>query len=105
MLDNTAVSCDLMLLGSVVCRELSLHHYFRTANAPAGSSIGLYKTEVIRRRARWRHAEAVEFATLEWVDWFNNRRPLQAIGHVPPAECEQRYHQTHETLAMVARVE
>jgi putative transposase len=62
-------------------------------NALAESVIGLYKTEVIQRRGPWRHLEAVEFATLEWVDWFNNRRLLEPIGYVPPAEYEERYQQ------------
>jgi transposase InsO family protein len=57
-------------------------------NALAESVIGLFKTEVIRRRGPWRHLEAVEFATLEWVDWFNNRRLLEPIGNVPPVEFE-----------------
>lgn len=47
---------------------------------------GLYKAEVIRRRGPWRSFEAVEFATLEWVDWFNNRRLAEPIGNIPPAE-------------------
>jgi hypothetical protein len=55
-------------------------------NALAESVIGLFKTEVIRRRGPWRSVEAVEFATLDWVDWFNHRRLLEPIGHVPPAE-------------------
>jgi len=62
-------------------------------NALAESVIGLYKTEVIQRRGPWRHLEAVEFATLEWVEWFNNRRLLEPIGYVPPAEFEERYYQ------------
>jgi putative transposase len=62
-------------------------------NALAESVIGLYKTEVIQRRGPWRSLEAVEFATLEWVDWFNNRRLLEPIGYVPPAEYEERYYQ------------
>lgn len=62
-------------------------------NALAESVIGLYKTEVIQRRGPWRSLEAVEFATLEWVDWFNNRRLLEPIGYVPPAEYEQRYYE------------
>lgn len=61
-------------------------------NALAESVIGLYKTEVIQRRGPWRHAEAVEFATLAWVDWFNHRRLLEPIGYVPPAEYEERYY-------------
>jgi putative transposase len=56
---------------------------------------GLYKAEVIHRRGPWRNFEAVEFATLEWVDWFNNRRLLE--GNMPPAEAEQRYYAMLET--------
>ena len=55
--------------------------------------IGLFKTEVIQRKGPWRHLEAVEFATLNWVDWFNTRRLLEPIGYVPPAEYEARYYQ------------
>ena len=62
-------------------------------NALAESVIGLFKTEVIWRRGPWRSLEDVEFATLEWVDWFNNRRLLEPIGYVPPAEYEAAYHQ------------
>jgi putative transposase len=62
-------------------------------NAMAESIIGLFKTEVIQRKGPWRHLEAVEFATLTWVDWFNTRRLLQPIGYVPPAEYEARYYQ------------
>jgi transposase InsO family protein len=62
-------------------------------NAMAESIIGLYKTEVIGRRDRWRNLEAVEFATLRWVDWFNHRRLLGPIGFVPPAEFEASYYQ------------
>jgi transposase InsO family protein len=58
-------------------------------NALAETINGLYKTEVIRRRGPWRNVEAVEYATLEWVDWFNTRRLLEPIGDVPPAEFEQ----------------
>src|ERR671921_210275 len=57
-------------------------------NALAETVIGLFKTEVIHRRGPWRSFEAVEFATLEWVDWFNNRRLLASIGSIPPAEAE-----------------
>lgn len=69
-------------------------------NALAESIIGLYKTGVIRCRGPWRHVEAVEFATLEWVDWFNNRRLLETIGNVPAAEYEQAYYRSQETHAM-----
>jgi len=61
-------------------------------NALAETIIGLYKAEMIDRRGPWRGLEAVEFATLEWVDWFNNRRLLEPIGYVPPAEYEQMYY-------------
>lgn len=71
-------------------------------NAMAESIIGLYKTEVIRRRGPWRHAEAVEFATLEWVDWFNHRRLLEPIGEIPPVEFERAYYRRNEPHAMVA---
>jgi transposase InsO family protein len=71
-------------------------------NALAESVIGLFKTEVIRRRGPWRSLEAVEFATLEWVDWFNNRRLLEPIGNVPPAEAEARYYAEMETPARAA---
>jgi transposase InsO family protein len=62
-------------------------------NALAESVIGLFKTEVIQRRGPWRGPEPVEFATLEWVDWFNTRRLLEPIGYVPPAEYEARYYE------------
>ena len=61
-------------------------------NALAETINGLYKTEVIHRRGPWRGFEAVEFATLEWVDWFNNRRLLEPIGNIPPAEAEAAYY-------------
>jgi putative transposase len=61
-------------------------------NALAETINGLYKAEVIHRRGPWRSFEAVEFATLEWVDWFNHRRLLEPIGNIPPAEAEQRYY-------------
>lgn len=62
-------------------------------NALAESVIGLFKTEIIHRRGPWRTLEAVEFATLDWVDWFNTRRLLEPIGYVPPAEYEARYYE------------
>jgi transposase InsO family protein len=77
-------------------------------NALAESVIGLYKTEVIRRQGPWRHSEAVEFATLAWMDWFNTRRLLEPLGHVPPIEYEEAYYrrqespQSQETPAMGA---
>jgi putative transposase len=71
-------------------------------NALAETINGLFKTEVIRRRGPWRNMEAVEFATLEWVDWYNNRRLLEPIGNIPPAEAEARYYAQLEVPAMAA---
>jgi putative transposase len=65
-------------------------------NALAETIIGLYKTELIRRRGPWRGLDEVEYATLEWVDWFNHRRLLEPIGHIPPAEFETTYHQRED---------
>ena len=62
-------------------------------NALAETIIGLFKTEVIRRRGPWRNIDAVESATLAWVDWFNTRRLLEPIGYIPPAEYEERYYE------------
>jgi transposase InsO family protein len=60
-------------------------------NALAETIIGLYKTELIRRRGPWKGMDEVEYATLEWVDWFNHRRLLEPIGHIPPAEFEAAF--------------
>ena len=67
-------------------------------NALAETINGLYKAEVIWRRGPWRSAQAVEFATLEWVDWFNNRRLLEPMGNIPPAEAEAAYYASLEDL-------
>ena len=71
-------------------------------NALAESVIGLYKTEVIRRKGPWRNIDAVEYATLEWVDWFTHRRLLEPLGYVPPAEFEETYYQGQATPALAA---
>jgi putative transposase len=71
-------------------------------NALAETVIGLFKTEVIHRRGPWRSFESVEFATLEWVDWFNNRRLLESIGSIPPAEAEAAYYAKLEVMPMAA---
>ena len=71
-------------------------------NALAETVIGLFKAELIHRRGPWRSFEAVEFATLEWGDWFNNRRLLEPIGNIPPAEAEARFYVQSDELAMVA---
>ena len=100
------------------CHYLSIRYTERLAEANIDSSVGsvgdsydnalaetingLYKTEVIRRRGPWKNIDEVEYATLEWVDWFNNRRLLEPIGNVPPAEYEMMYYRQLEESAMVA---
>ena len=71
-------------------------------NALAETINGLYKAEVIHRRGPWRTLEAVEYATLEWVDWFNNRRLLGSIGYLPPAEAEADYYANLEEPTKLA---
>ena len=71
-------------------------------NALAESIIGLYKTEVIWPRGPWKNIEEVEYATLEWVDWFNNKRLLEPIGNIPPAELEQAYYEQLESQPKAA---
>ncbi len=73
-------------------------------NAMAESVIGLYKTELIARKGPWKNSEDVEFKTLEWVDWFNNRRLLEPLGYVPPVEYETMYYQQQMAPVMVAGV-
>ena len=65
-------------------------------NALAETIIGLYKTEVIRRLGPWRSIDQVEFATLDWVHWFNNRRLLEPIGNIPPVEFEELFYRQQE---------
>jgi len=71
-------------------------------NALAETMFGLFKTEVIWPRGPWKNMEEVEYATLEWVDWFNNRRLLEPIGDIPPAEFEQAYYDQLEGQAIAA---
>ena len=71
-------------------------------NALAETINGLYKAEVIHRRGPWQNRDAVEYATLEWVDWFNKRRLLEPIGNIPPVEFEAAYYRQQEGSAMVA---
>ena len=70
-------------------------------NALAETVIGLFKTEVIRHRGPWKSIDAVEYAPLEWVDWFNHRRLLRPIGDVPPAELEMAYYR-QQTGSVIA---
>ncbi|MCK0096221.1 IS3 family transposase [Yoonia sp. F2084L] len=71
-------------------------------NALAETINGLFKAEVIHRRGPWRSFDAVEYATLEWVDWFNNRRLLEPIGNIPPAEAEANFYAALERSDMAA---
>jgi len=71
-------------------------------NALAETIIGLFKTEVIRRRGPWRSLDSVEYAVLEWVDWFNNRRIFEPIGNIPPMEFEKAYYNELEVQAASA---
>jgi len=71
-------------------------------NALAETINGLYKAEVLHRRGPWRNVEAVEFATLEWVNWFNNRRLLEPISNIPPAEAKEQYYAMLDKPAMAA---
>jgi transposase InsO family protein len=100
------------------CQYLSIRYTERLAGAGIESSvgsvgdsydnaltetiIGLYKTEVIYERGPGRNHDAVEYETLEWVDWFNNRRLLESIGHVPPVEREREYYRLNEGQAKAA---
>ena len=71
-------------------------------NALAETINGLYKTEIIHKRGPWRTVDDVEYATLEWVDWFNHRRLLEPIGNIPPAELEMAYYRQLEESAIAA---
>jgi transposase InsO family protein len=72
-------------------------------NALAETINGLYKAELIHRRAPWKTREAAELATLEWVSWFNHHRLLEPIGYIPPAEAEANYYrQLAEQACMMA---
>lgn len=69
---------------------------------PRSPNERLKKAEVIHRRGPWRTIEAVEFATLEWVDWFNHQRLLEPIGNIPPAEAEPDFYVALEQPAVAA---
>lgn len=71
-------------------------------NALAETIHGLFKTEVVHRRGPWRSFDAVKHPTLEWVDWFNNRRLLEPIGNIPPAQAKANFYATLETADMAA---
>ncbi len=71
-------------------------------NALAESVIGLFKAEVIHRLGPWKSFEAVEYKTLEWVDWFNHQRLLEPIGNIPPADAEANYYAALEPIKIAA---
>ena len=73
-------------------------------NALAETVNGLYKTELIKPRKPWKTVEDLEYATAEWVDWFNHRRLLEPIGYIPPAEAEDNYYRqlTRHAVPMAA---
>ena len=71
-------------------------------NAMAESVIGLFKTEVIRREGPWRGLDDVEYATLDWVSWYNEQRLLGPIGYIPPPEFEQMYYQKQQSRLVEA---
>jgi putative transposase len=71
-------------------------------NALAETINGLYKTELIRKRAPWKSREAVELATLQWVHWFNHQRLMESLGYIPPAEAETNFYQRQERQAVQA---
>jgi putative transposase len=71
-------------------------------NALAETVIGLFKTEIIWKKGPWRNFDDVEYATLDWVDWFNNKRLLETIGYLPPAEYEKMYNDKTEMMAETA---
>ena len=73
-------------------------------NAMAESVIGLFKTEVIRREGPWRGLDDVEYATLDWVSWYNEHRLFEPIGYIPPVEFEQVYYRNEATPVTVAGV-
>jgi len=71
-------------------------------NAMAESIIGLYKTEMIWPRGPWKNLDEVEYATLGWVNWYNNQRLLEPIGNIPPVEFEAAYYEQENGQAMAA---
>jgi transposase InsO family protein len=90
------------MAAKIGCTAETLRRSVRQAeNALAETINGLYKAEVIHRQS-WQSREAVELATLAWLDWFNHRRRLEPMGNVPPAEAEAAYYRQLNDPAMPA---
>src|SRR4029077_20199329 len=118
MIDGRSIAAASCTIASGAAQYVSIKYTERLAEAGVEPSVGsvgdsydnalaetingLYKAEVIHRRGPWRSFEAVEFATLEWVDWFNNRRLLEPIGNILPAEAAHGYAAMLEQSAMAA---
>lgn len=106
--EHQAVSCSRHDVIGHWCRSEGGHIFGSRPVACAGQPpsfqgvIGLFKTEEIYRRGPWKGLEDVEFATLEWVAWYNHRRLLAPLGYVPPAEFEQAYYDRHVAPGAVA---
>ena len=96
---SSAISAEVNAAACARTRPLDGH---RSINALAETVIGLFKSEVIHQRGPWRSFETVEYATLEWVNWFNTRRLLEPIGNIPPAEAEARYYAQVEVQSLAA---
>ena len=96
------VSTSIATHSRVQSSTIVKHRSRRPSASPSETVIGLFKAEVIYARGPWRNFEIVEYATLEWVDWFNNRRLLEPIGHVPPAEFEEAYYRQQSSQPMAA---
>ncbi len=97
-LDTAIAQGSPMPLG--VVSAISVHHA-RPLNRVAETINGLYKTELIHRRAPWKTREFVELATLEWVAWYNHHRLMEPLGYIPPAEAEANYYRQLRNTADV----
>ena len=81
---------------------ITLSKISRFVSVKFGPMIGLFKAEVIHRLGPWKSADAVEWETLKWVDWFNNRRLLEPIGYITPTEAEEAFYANMNILDKVA---
>tara|TARA_R110000751_G_scaffold46927_8_gene105231 strand:- start:206 stop:505 length:300 start_codon:yes stop_codon:yes gene_type:complete len=95
---RSAGSCRAPLPPVATTQYLSI----RSTERLAGTINGLFKAEVIHRRGPWRSFEAVKRATLEWDDWYDNRRPREPVGNQPPADAEAAFCTARETRDVAA---